>query len=119
MSAPTRDPDERAETAVGVLAVRRIDLPTRLRLEYVEHGDPTGAALMNPFGLILFPLAVGLALMTFAPQGWRATVAGWAEQRAHALNVGAILFGAALGLYGLARIVWLLWSAAVSWLVLS
>jgi pimeloyl-ACP methyl ester carboxylesterase len=46
MNAPTRDPDERAETAVGVPAVRRINLPTRLRLEYVEHGDPTGAPVL-------------------------------------------------------------------------
>jgi non-heme chloroperoxidase len=51
MNAPTRDPDERAETAGTPTAVRRINLPTRLRLEYVEHGDPTGAPVLLLHGL--------------------------------------------------------------------
>lgn len=81
---------------------------------HLAHGDPAGAAVMNPFGLLLFPLAAGIALMTLAPPRLRSTVAAWAEQRERAINVGAICFGGALGIYGLGRILWLLWSGRPS-----
>lgn len=81
---------------------------------HLAHGDPAGAAVMNPFGLVLFPMAAGVALMTFAPRRLRGTVAGWAEARERAFNVGGVLLGAALGVYGFARIVWLLWSGQPS-----
>ena len=81
---------------------------------HLAHGDPRGAAVMNPFGLLLFPIAAGIALMTFAPAQIRRAVAGWAEQRERAFNIGGILLGCALGVYGFARILWLLWSGQPS-----
>lgn len=46
MNVPKRDPAERAETSGDAPAVRSVALPTRIRLEYVEHGDPTGVPVL-------------------------------------------------------------------------
>lgn len=46
MSVPTRDPDESAETPMGALAVQSIDLPSGIRLQYVEHGDLSGVPVL-------------------------------------------------------------------------
>lgn len=40
------DPNQRAEAPSGVSAVQSIDLPTGVRLQYVERGDPTGAPVL-------------------------------------------------------------------------
>jgi len=46
MSARDFGPAGRVESPVGAPHVRSITLPNRVRLEYVEHGDPTGVPVL-------------------------------------------------------------------------
>lgn len=46
MSVPMHDPNRRAVPPAGAPAVQSIDLPDGVRLQYVEHGNPTGVPVL-------------------------------------------------------------------------
>jgi Protein of unknown function (DUF2752) len=75
---------------------------------HLAHGDLRGAAILNPVGLALFPLVVGMALLTFAPMPRRERIAAWVEQRRLGAILLAVGLGAGLLANGFCRILWIL-----------
>lgn len=46
MNVPMHDPNKRTESPAGVRRVQSIELSDGIRLQYVEHGDPTGVPVL-------------------------------------------------------------------------
>jgi hypothetical protein len=80
----------------------------------MAHLNFSGAAFFHPLGLVLFPLALALALLLPLPQQARESCARWAEKHGLVLNVvgGAVLV--VFLVYGLARMAWVIQSGQPS-----
>jgi hypothetical protein len=76
-------------------------------LIHLAHGDVGGAAVMNPVGLVLFPVLAALALLVFIPRARREPLAAWFERRPSAANATTTAVGVMLVVNGVARILWI------------
>jgi hypothetical protein len=73
----------------------------------IAHGDLRGALVMNPIGLVLFPLFAALGLLTFTPAVKRRQIAAWIERHPWSAYASGIGLAAGLLVNGIARIVWI------------
>lgn len=74
----------------------------------MAHLNIADALFYHPFGVVLFPLALFLAVMGIVPERTRGRVAGWAELHDRRLTRSGWGLLIAMGVYGLARIGWVM-----------
>jgi hypothetical protein len=74
----------------------------------LAHLNLSRAAFYHPFGLLLFPLTVGLAALLVVPATARRRLTKWAETRQRPLHYMGIGLFVVFMVYGLGRMGWLL-----------
>jgi hypothetical protein len=76
----------------------------------LAHGDPGAALRFHPAGLLAFPLLLGLVLLGLLAPPRREAVARWFERRRRAADAAGLAAAIGVAVYGVGRIVWILWS---------